>query len=219
MIKKSIMIIFMLFVVGAVFAGNKEIYDFNFEKYKLGSIPDNWKSEITGHGKNSIKWAITSDSTAPSGTHVLTMKSPKFLPWSIFNLCWTNKIAFKDGELDVYFKAIKGRMDQGGGIMWRVSDRNNYYVARFNPLEDNFRIYYVKNGGRHLIKSSTVRLEKNKWHKMKIIQKGSHYKCYLDGEKLMEGDVNIFNKSGGVGLWTKSDAVTSFDNFSVKIFK
>jgi len=100
--------------------------------------------------------------------------------------------------------------------MWRVRDKDNYYIARFNPLEDNFRIYYVHNGSRHKIADAKVTLPAGKWHTMKIIQKSTRFEGYINGEKLIEGTNDLFANPGGVGLWTKADAVTSFDDFSVK---
>ena len=133
-----------------------------------------------------------------------------------YNILWNDQIAFKDGEIDVIFKSVSGRSDQGGGIMWRVQDKNNYYVARFNPLEDNFRIYFVHNGSRQEIIGTHVTLSQDDWHTMKIVQRGNEFEGYLDGEKLLSGSSNLFRDSGGVGLWTKADAITWFDNLTIR---
>jgi hypothetical protein len=99
-----------------------------------------------------------------------------------------------------------------------VQDKDNYYIARFNPLEDNFRIYYVLDGARKKLASARVKLPAGKWHTLKIVQNGSRFEGYLNGRKLLNGANNLFTKPGGVGLWTKADAVTSFDDFSVNPF-
>jgi len=101
----------------------------------------------------------------------------------------------------------------GGGIIWRAKDKENYYIARFNPLENNFRLYYVRDGARKTLASTRIALTAGKWHSMKIVQHGDSFEAYLDGKKLLEGSDNLFSDAGGVGLWTKADAVTSFDNF------
>jgi hypothetical protein len=132
-----------------------------------------------------------------------------------FNLYYNLKRNFKNGKLSVYFKANSGYMDQGGGLMWRVQDKNNYYIARFNPLEDNFTYYKVINGRRITLKSSHITLSNN-WHKMTIIQKKNHFEGYLDDKKLLEYNDNSIKYSGGIGLWTKSDAKTSFKNLTIK---
>jgi hypothetical protein len=120
-----------------------------------------------------------------------------------------------NGEISVNFKANSGREDEGGGVIWRAKDRNNYYIARFNPLEDNFRLYYVKNGVRRMLASAHIALKAHVWHSMKIIVHGDKFEGYLNGKKLLSVSSHVFNEAGGVGLWTKADAATSFDNFKV----
>ncbi len=191
------------------------VYFLDFEDVSVGGLPAGWKIEATGRQSPLATWQVQEDKSAPSGTKVLALSKTNHNSGGTFNLCWTDGISFKDGEIEVSFKAVKGRIDQGGGIIWRVQNRNNYYVARFNPLEDNFRIYYVRDGIRRMIESARVSLQPGKWHTMKITQQGSDYECYLDGHKLLEGNDSHFKQPGGVGLWTKADAVTSFDNFKV----
>ena len=98
--------------------------------------------------------------------------------------------------------------------MWRVQNSDNYYVARFNPLEDNFRFYIVENGIREELASANVHQVKG-WHRMRIVQKGELFEGYLDGKKLLKYKDSRLSRSGGTGLWTKADAATSFDDFSV----
>ena len=131
-----------------------------------------------------------------------------------FNLCYTKEITFLDGTLLVRFRANTGRIDQGGGLMWRVQDNDNYYVARFNPLEDNFRFYIVHDGWRTEIASADVHLDKG-WHTMKITQKGTQFTGYLDGKKYLDASDTRLQKAGGVGVWTKADARTSFDDLTI----
>ncbi len=198
-------------------AQEKNVYFWDFEDVPVGQLPEGWKSDVTNlKGEKSI-WKVIIDKTASSGKKVLGMVDPKDSYGSSFNVCWTDKVSFKNGEIEVKFKAVKGREDQGGGIMWRVQDKNNYYVARFNPLEDNFRIYFVKNSHRRMIKSARVSLPSGKWHTMKVIQDGNRFKCYLNGKLYLSGKDNHFKKAGGVGVWTKADAVTYFDDFKVEI--
>ncbi len=219
----KILIIFTFFYISSIsFLQQTEAQEqlfWDFEDIPVGQIPEGWKVEVTNPKGELSKWEVIIDKTAPSGEKVLGMVDPGDSRGSTFNLCWTDKVSFKDGEIEVKFKAVKGREDQGGGIMWRVQDRNNYYVARFNPLEDNFRIYYVKNSHRRMIKSAHVSLPAGKWHTMKIVQKGNHFECYLNGKKYLSGKDNHFKNAGGVGLWTKADAVTYFDDFKIKVEK
>ncbi len=131
-----------------------------------------------------------------------------------FNLCYSKDINFTDGNISVDFRANSGKIDQGGGIMWRVEDNNNYYVARFNPLEDNFRFYIVHNGIRTQLASADIKLASG-WHNMKIEQREDIFKGYIDGKEYLKHKDSQIKRAGGVGLWTKADAKTSFKNFKI----
>lgn len=195
-------------------AGNTS---WNFDSSK--ELPIGWKAEATNQQGPLATWRIIKDGTAPSRENTLAMISPNHDSSGTFNIFWTKDIRFLDGSIEVYFKALKGKEDQGGGVIWRVQDKNNYYIARFNPLEDNFRIYTVHGGVRKTLASGKIALPAGKWHSLKIVQQGNQFRGYLNGKKILDGADDLFTHPGGVGLWTKADAVTSFDNFSVRLFK
>lgn len=157
--------------------------------------------------KQSGQWEIQTDGNL---TYLsLTKRSD-----DAFNLVYTNKVEFQDGTISLRFRADKGIIDQGGGIAWRVQDANNYYVARFNPLEDNFRFYIVRDGVRTEISSSDIKLEKG-WHTMKIIQQGPLFRGFINGKELLQAKDDRLKKKGGIGIWTKADAMTSFDDLTI----
>ena len=187
----------------------------NFENVPVDKIPEGWKIENTNLKGQLPTWKVIKNNSAPSREKVLALTNTKQSSGDSFNLCWTKNISLLDGEVEVELKSVKGEEDQGGGVIWRVLDKNNYYIARYNPLEDNYRIYYVKNGKRQRIKNADIKLPRGKWDKLKIIQRGNIFECYLNDKKLFEGTDDTFTKAGGVGLWTKADAVTSFDNFTI----
>ncbi|MEN8128653.1 MAG: family 16 glycoside hydrolase [Pseudomonadota bacterium] len=189
----------------------------NFDGSK--ELPVGWKAEATNQQGPLATWRVIKDRTAPSAENALAMVSPNHDSGGTFNICWTKDIRFFDGAIEAYFKAVEGREDQGGGVIWRVQDKENYYIARFNPLEDNFRIYTVRDGARKTLASVRIALTAGEWHSLKIVQQGNHYKGYLNGKKILDGRDGLFTSPGGVGLWTKADAVTSFDDFSVRHFK
>ncbi|MFC1604870.1 hypothetical protein ACFL5F_07575, partial [Planctomycetota bacterium] len=188
----------------------------NFDDVSEGSLPADWKIEATGQDKPTAKWQIIKDTQAPLGPGVLSLIETNHTQRGVFNICWTNEIPFFEGEIAVFLKAKSGKIDQGGGPIWRVQDRNNYYIARYNPLEENVSIYYVKDGKRVML-GYTGKIElKDSWHILKISHKGNRIKAFLDGDmKLMVNSGQHITQHGGVGLWTKADAVTSFDNFTV----
>ncbi len=204
--------------LGTLRAETHVVWD--FEDVAIGGLPSGWRAEATNPKGGLETWEVASDASAPSPDHVLAMARPGESGLfgrrgELFNLCWTRSPVFGDGRIQVRFKAVSGSEDQGGGIMWRVQDKNNYYVARFNPLEDNFRLYSVRDGRRGTLAGVRVALPADEWHVMTIVQRGNHYEGYLDGRKLLEGDSAVFPRAGGVGVWTKADAVTEFDDFSV----
>lgn len=188
----------------------------NFNDISVGKLPAGWKVEATNQRGPLATWQVIKDTTAPSADRVLAMISPNHTFGGTFNLCWTDTVSFLNGEIEVRFKAVRGEEDQGGGVIWRAQDKENYYIARFNPLENNFRLYYVRDGARKTLADARVALPAGEWHTLKIVQHGDHFEGYLNGKKLLEGTDNLFTKPGGVGVWTKADAVTSFDDFTVR---
>ncbi len=188
----------------------------DFEDVPVGELPAGWKVEATNGRGPLATWQVVEDNTAPSGAHVLAMTSPNHTFGGTFNVCWTDTISFLDGEIQVRFKAVEGEEDQGGGVIWRAQDKDNYYIARFNPLENNFRIYYVRDGARKTLADVKIALPAGKWHTLRIVQHGDQFEGFLNGKKLLDGTDDLFTKPGGLGVWTKADAVTSFDDFSVR---
>jgi hypothetical protein len=187
-----------------------------FRKNDLGKVPAGWKADQTGKGEHSSVWKVEADDTAPSKSGFVlaqTAESPK----SVFNLCVVEDGKFKDVEVSVAFKAVRGKEDQGGGIVWRYQDADNYYIARMNPMEDNFRVYKVVGGKRMQLATTRddVKVPAGEWHTLKIQNKGDEIACFLDGKKYLEVKDDTFPKAGKVGLWTKADAQTRFDDLKI----
>ena len=198
-----------LILISTVLFAKEVVWD--FENTSVGEIPKQWTVAAT-HPKDPLaSWQVTKE----KGGKALTLSKINAPYGSTFNLCFMKSFAFKDGEISVKFRANSGEIDQGGGIMWRARDKDNYLVARFNPLEDNFRFYSVIDGNRHELASADVKLSKG-WHTMKIVQKGEDFTGYLDDKQLLSYKDVPLKEAGGVGVWTKSDAATSFDDFKVK---
>ncbi len=185
----------------------------NFEDAAEGALPQSWSSAQTGDGKGCI-WKIVGDTTAPHGTKVLAQTSES--PSHMFNLCVADNTSFQDGDFSMAFKAVKGKVDQGGGLLWRYLDANNYYVARVNPLENNFRLFKVVNGKRsQLATKDGLDFPSEKWHTMRVQMTGNQIECSLDGKKYLEARDETFSKAGKVGFWTKADAQTYFTALKV----
>ncbi len=208
----------MLILGGVLQAGQpalgQEKKQFQFSKEAAGKVPDGWKVTQTNKGKGS-EWKVVADPTAPSKTGFVLAQIAES-PTAVFNLCIAEKTRFQDVEIRADFKAVKGDIDQGGGLVWRFKDAKNYYIARVNPLEDNFRVYKVVNGKRIQLDSVKVKVPAGKWHHIKIKQIGDKIECFLDGKKMMTVNDDTFTETGAVGLWTKADAQTYFDNIVVQ---
>ena len=181
-------------------------------------LPIGLHPETTGHARFNAVWQVVSDSDAPSPSNILKITQIKAPSGGQFNICWTDMVSFRDGTITVRVRADRGRIDQGGGPMWRVTDRNNYYVARLNPLEDNFRIYYVKRGRRVMLAGADIHgIRAGNWFTIRIDARGNHITGWVNSKKLLETTDDTFRNAGGVGVWTKADAASSFDDIEIKI--
>jgi hypothetical protein len=114
----------------------------------------------------------------------------------------------------VKFKPENGREDQAGGIIWRWQDGDNYYVARANALENNVSLYYTADGKRNTLKYVNAPVPANVWHALRVEFSGTRIKVLLDGEPYVEQEDSHIQGPGAVGVWTKADSVTAFDDFS-----
>ena len=174
----------------------------------VGELPPGWFAAKTGEGPGSV-WKVVEDATAPSGGKALAQTSAEG-PKKLFNLCVAKKTSFRDLELTVAFKAVAGRIDQGGGLVWRYADANNYYVARMNPLENNYRVYKVVAGKRTQLATADMKIDAARWHTLRIVHVGKHIECYFDGRRYLDVKDDTFSKAGKIGLWSKADARTHF---------
>ena len=207
--KTALFVAFVLLLVG----NDSEGVRWTFEDARADQLPEGWSAAKTGKGPGSV-WTVLDDDSAPKGPHVLAQTSAEG-PNRLFNLCVLDEANHGDVDISVSFKAVTGRIDRGGGPVWRYQDANNYYICRHNPLEDNFRIYKVIDGQRTQLASAESKAAAGKWHTIKVTMRGDKIVCSINNQKLDVRDGTI-SKAGKVGLWTKADAVTHFDNFHVQ---
>ncbi len=179
----------------------------DFDKDRPGTLPAGWVAGATGSGK--ARWAVEADATAPSAPHVLRQSGAAAFPW-----CVKKDVSIADGFVEVKFKPIAGREDQAGGVVWRWQDGDNYYVARANALETNVSLYYTANGRRNTIKYVDAPVPGNVWHTLRVEFAGTKIRVVLDGKTYIEQENDRIAQAGAVGVWTKADSVTAFDNFS-----
>ena len=179
----------------------------NFDNDKPGAPPAGWTAGVTGRG--TPKWAVETDASAPSKGNVLRQSGSGTFPY-----CVLPQSALADGYVEVKFKSIAGKEDQAGGVIWRFRNGDNYYVARANALENNVSLYYTENGSRKTIKYVDAPVPKNTWHTLRVEFAGQTIKVALNGKTYIEAKDNHIAGAGAVGVWTKADSVTAFDDFS-----
>ena len=178
-----------------------------FDKAQPGPPPNDWTCGVTGRG--SPKWTIEPDASAPSKPNVLKQSGSGTFPW-----CVKKDVAIADGFVEVKFKPIEGREDQAGGLVWRWKNGDNYYMARANALENNVSLYYTEAGQRITLKYVDAPVPRNQWHVLQVEFVGKRLKVLLDGKACIELDDDHIATAGAVGVWTKADSVTAFDDFS-----
>lgn len=174
----------------------------NFEDSSAGSLP-------TDVDATRGQWTVQEIADAPAGAKALVQVAHSPRPY--FNLAVIKGETARDLRLSVRLKALSGSVDQGGGLVWRCRDADNYYIARINPLENNFRAYRVLKGTREMLGSADVTVEAGKWHTLRVTMRGNRIECELNGRKLLEVSDDMFKQAGRLGVWTKADANTAFD--------
>jgi hypothetical protein len=179
----------------------------NFDGVRPGGLPEGWVAGVTGSGAQ--RWAVNEEPGAPSGKNVLQQMASGDFPW-----CVKKDVSLADGYVEVRFKPIRGKQDQAGGVVWRWKDGNNYYVARANALENNVALYYTAAGRRNTIKYVDAPVASNVWHTLRVDFAGQRVRVALDGKTYIDVADNRISGAGAVGMWTKADSVTSFDDFS-----
>jgi len=192
----------------------------NFDSAKPGSVPLGWTiASITG---SAPKWEIVKDPSAPSPPYVFAQISNDTVR-SRCPLAILNKISVKDGDLSVKVKPVSGKEDRTGGLVWRYRDPGNYYLLRANALENTIILYKVEDGKRSPLASRGAPasfgvkhpVPANEWSVLKVQFRGPLFSVYFNHRRLFEVQDATFRQPGKVGLWTKADSVTYFDDFRI----
>mgnify|MGYP002400210265 CR=1 FL=1 len=179
---------------------------FSFDGDAPGTLPAGWQQGVTGRG--AARWSVQPDASAPSQPNVLRQSGVGSFPWVI-----RAGTAIEDGWIEVKFKALEGREDQAGGLIWRWKSGDSYYVARANALENNVSLYYVEGGRRITIQYVDAPVPAKTWHALRAEFSGQRIRVALNGEAYIDLEDAHIAGPGAVGLWTKADSVTAFDDF------
>lgn len=196
-------------------------FTYNFDTDTIGQLPAKFHVGVTGKGAAAV-WEVKSDPSAPSQPNVIAQTSTDKTSYR-FPLAIADEGSFRDVDVRVKFKPISGEVDRAAGLVWRLKDANNYYIVRANALENNVVLYKVENGkrtdlplkgeGRTYGKKASV--PSAQWSELRVVAAGNLFEVFLNGQKLYEVEDNTFAEAGKVGLWTKADSVTHFDDLQV----
>jgi hypothetical protein len=191
-----------LVVGAAIAAGAVAKRTWDFESDATGAIAAGFRAEAG-------RWEVAKD----GDNHVLYQKAKS--DDRTFNVAMVAGTSHKDLDISVRLKAVAGETDRGGGVIWRAKDARNYYIARYNPLEDNFRVYKVEDGKRTQLDHADAPGDRE-WHVLRIAMVGREITGYLDGKKLLIAEDSTFPDAGMIGLWSKADAQSYFDVLTVE---
>ncbi|KRQ03549.1 hypothetical protein AOQ71_33210 [Bradyrhizobium manausense] len=202
-------------VLSLLTGGNAVAETLNFDNAPAGMPPDGWTLTMTGRGEP--KWTVETEPSAPSKPNVLKQSGRATFPLAI-----KSDTAIRNGFVEVKFKAVSGSEDRAAGLIWRAKDANNYYVVRANALEDNVVLYKTIKGvrtsleivGRKAGYGVSTPVTSGQWHVLRCDFAASRFKVTYDGKSLFEVEDASIVDAGMIGLWTKADSVTLFDDLT-----
>lgn len=199
-------------IAGAPVSAAPRTYGFDHER--VAAPASGLVFARTGSGRAG-RWIVKAEPSAPSRPNVLVQADDDDTDFR-FPVAVSETVAPRDVRVSVSCRTISGRVDQACGMVLRYRDENNYYVTRANALEDNVRLYYVKDGSRHQLASWSGKVVPNAWHDYRIEARGERFEVFWDGERVLSHEDRTFDTPGRVGLWTKADSITEFDDLRVE---
>jgi Domain of Unknown Function (DUF1080) len=191
----------VVLLLSPLYAGDDAKRTWTFDDDETGAIAKGFTNEVG-------EWKVAASDQGKALAQ--SAKNPN----SVFNIALISDTNAKDVDLSVRMKAVAGELDQGGGLVWRAKDAKNYYLARYNPLEDNYRLYHVVGGKRTLIQNVDIS-HSDGWHTLRVTMTGDKITCYYDGKKYLEAKDSTFPEAGKIGLWSKADAQSQFDDLTL----
>jgi hypothetical protein len=188
-----------------------------FDAEQPGTLPSEFSIGTLFDGRPAGDWQVLATERAKSPPHVFAQLMAKGAEHA-YKITLVKEIVTSDLNLEVSFLPISGKADMGGGLIWRATDDRNYYLARANPLEQNIRVYRVENGIRHLLDNFSQTIDVRRWHTLRVTHQGCHVNIFYDDKQVFDLCDKTFH-TGMIGLWTKSDAVTYFDDLRLQQLK
>lgn len=196
---------------------------FDFDAMEVGRGPVGFTPALSGRGEPG-RWEVVAAPDAPSGKQAVAQLDADRTSYR-FPVLVLDSVSARDVELSVAGKPISGSKDQAIGLVWRYRDPGNYYVVRANALEDNVVLYKVQDGertdlplvGKGRTYGVDVDVPDSTWSTLRVRARGNRFTVYLRDREIFEVEDDTFTAAGKVGLWTKADSVTWFDDFEVVV--
>jgi len=211
-------VLFAIVVLGATMIVHGATRKVDFSDDTVGQPPRGFEFGHTAKAGAPGKWVIQAE-----GTNKYLVQTDPDSTRSRFPVAVLSDVSAADVDLSVRFKPVSGRVDQAAGLVWRYRDEDNYYIVRANALENNVVVYKVENGkrtdlpvkgeGRTYGKKAEV--PASQWSSLRIVATGPLVEVHFNGAKLYEVEDPTFGQAGKLGVWTKADSVTQFDDLTV----
>jgi Domain of Unknown Function (DUF1080) len=192
----------------------------SFDQDAVGAPPPGF---VFSHAKSRGKpgtWSILADD--PERKNVLAQTGTDSVD-ARYPVAVVDALSVADVDLSVKYKPVSGSGDMAAGLVWRYRDADNYYIVRANALEDNVVLYKVEAGRRSDLalkgKGKTYGAKsltpKGKWSTLRVVAEGNVFTVYNNGVELYQVEDQTFKAAGKVGVWTKADSVTYFDDLTI----
>lgn len=184
----------------------------DFTRGTPGSMPPGWTRAETNSTNSPATWAVITDETALSGSRAFAVTESENTAQT-YNVALRDQLQFQDVDISVAVRAHEGEEDRGGGVVFRADGAKTYYIARWNPLEHNAKFYKVVDQFRSAIGAVETQLDPGAWHTLRVLAEGSNLELFIDDTSVLRVTDDSIPNAGAVGLWTKADAETGFDDF------
>lgn len=186
-----------------------------FDDLAAGAAPKGFDLLETASVGRPATWGGAKDAAAPSGGTAFGVLETTN-EGQTYNLALAPGFESTDVELTVAVKAQTGKQDQGGGVAFRADGPSNYYIARWNPLEKNVRFYVVVNEQRSAFAAADIDLDPTQWHTMRVLAEGNRFELFMNEKSVLVTHDDTLEGKGRIGLWTKADAATLFDDLTAQ---
>jgi hypothetical protein len=208
----------LLIVVGATVMALAETRKVDFTQDVVDQPPKGFEFGYTAGVGQPGKWVVQAE-----GPNKFLAQTDPDSTRSRFPVAVLADVSAADVDLSVRFRPISGRVDQAAGLVWRYQNQDNYYIVRANALEDNVVLYKVEGGkrtdlplkGEGWTYGKKAEVPANQWSTLRVVANDQLFEVYFNGSQLYEVEDATFSTPGKVGVWTKADSVTQFDDLTV----